>query len=272
MPTAPVFRIAAVADIHYGKHSGGAYQALFDEVSETADVLLLCGDLTDYGLPEEAELLAHDLREHLRIPALAVFGNHDFESGQVEEVREIVENAGVEVLDGTCTAVGEVGFAGVRGFGGGFGRWALSPWGEPAWKALVQEAVDEGLKLDKALSRLETRHRVALLHYAPIRATVVGEPEEIMPFLGSSRLEDPLNRYEVACAFHGHAHAGSPEGETTNGVPVFNVSVPVLERAHPDHPPYRLFELPLSEASTNGRTTSGPSRRAHARSQRAEKG
>ena len=252
MPTSPVFRIAAVADIHYGKHSGGAHRSLFDEVSETADVLLLCGDLTDYGLPEEAELLAHDLREHLHIPVLAVLGNHDFESGQVEAVREIVEGAGVEILDGTCTTLGEVGFAGVRGFGGGFGRRALSPWGEPAWKALVQEAVDEELKLEKALSHLDTRHHVVLLHYAPIRATVVGEPEEIMPFLGSSRLEGPLNRYGVTCAFHGHAHAGTPEGKTANGVPVFNVSVPVLERAYPDHPPYRLFELPLEEPPSNG--------------------
>lgn len=244
MPAPSAFRIAALGDLHYGKHSGGALRPLLEEVSEKADVLLLCGDLTEYGQPEEAELLAADLIEHLHVPALAVLGNHDFESGQAEAVCALLEGAGVEVLDGTGTTVGGVGFAGVRGFGGGFGRWALSPWGEPLWKALVQEAVEEALKLDKALSRLGTAHRVALLHYAPIRATVEGEPEEILPFLGSSRLEEPLNRYGVAAAFHGHAHAGAPEGETASGVPVFNVAVPVLERARPGGLPYRLFELP----------------------------
>lgn len=253
MPASRVFRIAAVSDIHYGKHSGGALRPLFDEVSEKADVLLLGGDLTNYGLPEEAELLAKDLREHLRVPAIAVLGNHDFESDQVEDVCAVLEGAGVEILDGTCTTVGEVGFAGVRGFGGGFGRWALTAWGEPAWKALVQEAVDEALKLDKALARLGTEHRIALLHYAPICATVEGEPEEIWPFLGSSRLEEPLNRYAVAAAFHGHAHAGTPEGQTTAGVPVFNVATPVLSRAYPDRPPYRLFKLPLTAPAKDGR-------------------
>lgn len=247
MSTEPTLRIAAMSDVHYGHHDSDLMRATFEAASDEADVLLLCGDLTNYGKPEEAELLAADLREYVSVPVLAVWGNHDFETDQIEEVCEIVEAAGVEVLDGTCTEVGGVGFAGVRGFGGGFGRWALSPWGEPTWKALVQEAVDEELKLDSALARLNTRHRVVLLHYAPVRETVVGEPEEIFPFLGSSRLEEPLNRYDVTVAFHGHAHAGSPEGRTARGAPVYNVSVPVLQKHVPARPPLRLFEIDLAE-------------------------
>lgn len=247
MPDDQTLRIAAMSDIHYGRHAGSTIQTAFDRVSEEADVLLLCGDLTDYGKPEEAERLAADLREHVSVPILAVWGNHDYESDQIEELHEILTHAGVEILDGSCTEIGGVGFAGVRGFGGGFGRWALSPWGEPAWKALVQEAVDEELKLDAALSRLGTHHRVVLLHYAPIRDTVVGEPEEIFPFLGSSRLEDPLNRYDVTVAFHGHAHAGAPEGRTAHGTPIYNVALPVLQKHYPDRPPFRLFELDLTE-------------------------
>lgn len=240
------FRIAATADIHYGRDDEGRHQALFAAASEAADVLLLCGDLTNYGTAEEARVLAHDLRQHADVPILAVLGNHDFESGTVAELSAVLhDEAGVHLLDGTCAEVEGVGFAGVRGFGGGFGRWALSRWGEPLWKALVQEVVDEELKLDAALGRLQTPQRVALLHYAPIADTVAGEPEVIFPFLGSSRLEEPLNRYEVSVAFHGHAHAGAPEGVTAGGVPVYNVSVPVLERHYPDRPPFRLLELAL---------------------------
>jgi Icc-related predicted phosphoesterase len=238
-----ILRIAAIADLHYGKSSGGKLATALDQANEAADVLLLCGDLTDYGLPEEAELLGRDLREHVDVPVLAVLGNHDFESARQDEVVDCLAAAGVHVLDGTCTEIGGVGFAGVRGYGGGFGRWALSPWGEPMTKAFVQEAVDQELKLDAALSRLESPHRVVLLHYAPIRDTVVGEPEEIMPFLGSGRLAEPINRHEVTAVFHGHAHHGAPEGQTATGVPVYNVSAPLLARCYPDRPPFRLLEV-----------------------------
>ena len=240
-------RIAAVADLHYDRHGAGKHRALFEAASRDADVLLLCGDLTDYGLEEEAVLLADDLRQHCAIPVLAVLGNHDHESGQVEGVCEALDGAKVKLLDGGACVVGGVAFVGVKGFGGGFGRWALSAWGEPAVKAFVQAAVDEALKLDAALSRLDTEHqalhRVALLHYAPVAATVAGEPEVIWPFCGSGRLEEPLDRHAVAVAFHGHAHAGAPEGRTRGGVPVYNVSVPVLQRAFPDRPPFRLVTL-----------------------------
>ena len=140
------------------------------------------------------------------------------------------------ILDGDAVEFHGVGFAGAKGFCGGFGRRALEPWGEPAIKAFVREALDESLKLESALARLRTKHRIALLHYAPIQATVEGEPPEIFPFLGSSRLEEPINRYEVTAVLHGHAHHGSPEGRTSTNVPVYNVSMSLLRRTFPDRP------------------------------------
>jgi Icc-related predicted phosphoesterase len=236
-------RIAATADVHYGKHSKGKLQELFTTVSREADVLLICGDLTDYGLPEEAELLAADIRAHLRIPVIAVLGNHDFESAQPNEVAKVLDEAGVEMLDGEAVEIDGVGFAGVCGFGGGFGRRMLNAWGEPLIKSFVQEAIDQALRLEQALAKLTTDRRVVLLHYSPIRGTVEGEPPEIFPFLGSTRLEEPLNRFRVSAAFHGHAHKGTPEAATSTGIPVFNVSHPLLQSQGADHPPYRLFEI-----------------------------
>jgi Icc-related predicted phosphoesterase len=168
-------------------------------------------------------------------------------------VKEILCAGGVQVLDGDAFEVKGIGFAGVKGFGGGFGPRALGPWGEDTIKAFVREAVDEALKLESALARLRVQHRVALLHYSPIQATVEGEPEAIFPFLGSSRLEEPLNRYPVSAVFHGHAHHGSPEGHTQSNIPVFNVSMPLLKQQFPDRPPFRVVEIPLRpEQSMNG--------------------
>ena len=237
-------RIAAVGDIHVSKASQGAFHNLFAQVSETADVMLLCGDFTDYGLPEEARILARDLSV-VKIPVIAVLGNHDFESGKQDEVRQILTDAGATVLDGEATEVHGVGFAGVKGFAGGFGRGALGPWGELPIKQFVQEAIDESLKLEAALARLRTHRRVAVLHYSPIRGTVEGEPAEIFPYLGSSRLEEPINRYRVSAVFHGHAHRGTAEGRTSTGVPVYNVSMPLLAKLNPDRPPFLILELPL---------------------------
>jgi Icc-related predicted phosphoesterase len=244
-PARRVLRIAAVGDIHVSKASQGQFHAMFTQISSTADVLLLCGDLTDYGLPEEARLLARELSPAVKIPMVAVLGNHEFEGGREHEVREILTEAGVTVLDGEATEVQGVGFAGVKGFGGGFGRGALGPWGESAIKLFVQTAVDEALKLEGALARLRTHRRVAVLHYSPIRATVEGEPPEIYPYLGSSRLEEPINRFRVNAVFHGHAHRGRPEGRTSAGVPVYNVAMPLLAHLNPDRPPYLIVELPL---------------------------
>lgn len=244
MPTPDVIRFAAVGDLHCTKDSAGNLRPLFAEAARSADALLLCGDLTDYGTADEAKVLADELSVATSgIPVVAVLGNHDFESGTPEKVCEILSSAGVKVLDGEACEVHGVGIAGVKGFAGGFGRGALGPWGEGAIKQFVNEALQEALKLESALAKLRTPQRIALLHYAPIQATVEGEPVEIFPFLGTSRLEEPLIRYPVAAVFHGHAHRGSPEGRTVNGTPVFNVARPLLHRLHPDRPPFRLFEV-----------------------------
>jgi Icc-related predicted phosphoesterase len=209
-------------------------------------VVLIAGDLTDYGLPEEATVLARELTA-LRIPAAAVLGNHDVESGKAAEVRQVLVDAGLVVLDGETCELRGVGIAGVKGFGGGFGCRALGPWGETIIKQFVHEAVDEALKLEAALARLRTKQLVALLHYAPVQETVEGEPREIYPFLGSSRLEDPIGRYPVSFVLHGHAHRGQLEGKTQTGVPVYNVSMPLLTRTFPERLPFRVFELPADD-------------------------
>jgi Icc-related predicted phosphoesterase len=250
-------RVAAVGDLHCTRASQGAFQPLFAAASAGADVLLLCGDLTDYGLPEEARVLAKELAAALRIPAVAVLGNHDYESGQHAEVATILRDGGVAILDGDGCEVGGIGIAGVKGLGGGFGERALQPWGEDIFKRFVRETVDEALKLESALARLRTSRRVVILHYSPIQATVEGEPAELYPFLGSSRLEEPLNRYQVDLVFHGHAHHGRPESRTRTGAPVYNVCLPLLRNLDPDRPPVRIVELPDAPASDGERAT-GP--------------
>jgi Icc-related predicted phosphoesterase len=236
-------RIAAMADLHYGKHSRGSLHDLFAEISAKADVLILCGDLTDYGLAEEAEGLVADLRGAVRVPILGVLGNHDFESGQPDLIRDVLEGGGVTMLDGECTEVLGVGFAGVCGFGGGFGRRMLNAWGEPLIKQFVKEALDQAVRLEQALAKLQTEKKIAVLHYSPIRATVVGEDPEIFPFLGSSRLEEPINRFRVTAVFHGHAHNGALEGVTSTGIPVYNISMSVLQKQTPDQARYRIIEV-----------------------------
>ncbi len=239
-------RLAAVGDTHCNKSSGGSLRSFFAQANEAADILLLCGDLTDYGLPEEAHILAEELA-HVSIPIIGVLGNHDYESGQQGEVCKILSSAGVRILDGEACEVHGVGFAGVKGFAGGYGRRALGPWGEAVFKEFVNEALQEALKLESALAKLRTTQRIALLHYAPIEGTVQGEPLEIYPFLGTSRLEEPLIRYTVTAVFHGHAHRGCPEGKTVNNIPVYNVAKPLLARTYPDRPPFRIVEIPVSE-------------------------
>jgi Icc-related predicted phosphoesterase len=240
-------RIAAVGDIHVKKTATGAFHELFARATSSADVILLCGDLTDYGALEEAKVLAKEITTALRIPAIGVLGNHDFEMGHAEEIKAILQEAGVTMLDGDVTEVEGVGFAGVKGFCGGFGRRALGAWGEEMIKKFVHETVEEALKLEAALVRLRTPQKIAVLHYSPIHATCVGEPAEIMPFLGSSRLEEPIDRYRVTAVFHGHAHRGSPEGRTKGNAPVYNVAMPLLAASAPDLPPFRVIEVPISE-------------------------
>jgi Icc-related predicted phosphoesterase len=236
-------RIAAVGDIHVRESDKGKWVEFFKEVSKSADVLLICGDLTDTGDEAEAQVLADELRSCI-IPVVGVLGNHDFEKGRHKLIRQIVQKENVHILDGEAVVLSDIGFAGVKGFGGGFDNHMLSMFGEGAMKAFVQEAVDEALRLDRALARLDAEYKVekkvVLMHYSPIRETIIGEPEPIYPFLGSSRLAEPLNRRNVTAAFHGHAHVGSIEGKTSGGVPVFNVSKPLLIKAGYQYPFYVL--------------------------------
>jgi Icc-related predicted phosphoesterase len=217
-------RLAAMSDLHVSKTGQGALSSAFAQVSERADLLVLCGDLTDYGLPEEARVLARDIGIGLRVPCVAVLGNHDFEAGKQDEVRQILTDAGVTVLDGDSCEL-------------------LGPWGEEIIKSFVREAVNEAFKLESALARLRSPHRVALLHYSPVRSTVEGEPLEIFPYLGSSRLEEPLARYPVTAVVHGHAHNGCLEGRTASGTPVYNVAMPLLKKCWPEQPPFRVIEI-----------------------------
>jgi len=233
-------RIAATADLHYAKHSRGKMHDAFAEISRSADLLLLCGDLTEYGLPEEAEELAADVRSAVRIPVIAVVGNHDYESGQPEMVSKVLDDAGVNVLNGEAIEIAGVGFAGISGFGGGFGRRMLNAWGEPLIKQFVQESISHAIRLEQALVKLQTEKRIVVLHYSPIRATLQGEDPEIYAFLGSSRLEEPINRFRVTAVFHGHAHNGILDGKTSTGIPVYNVSEPALRKTGKS---YRIVEL-----------------------------
>ncbi|MDB5247332.1 MAG: metallophosphoesterase [Segetibacter sp.] len=236
-------RIAAVADIHVKETDKGKWVSYFKEVSQQADVLLICGDLTDTGDEVEAQVLSEELKA-CTIPVVGVLGNHDYEKGRHKLIRQIVQNANVHILNGEAIVINGVGFAGIKGFGGGFDNYMLSMFGEGAMKAFVQEAVDEALHLDRALARLDGDHpnikKIAVLHYAPIKSTIVGEPEPIFPFLGCSRLAEPLTRRQVVAAFHGHAHVGTLEGEAAGGVKVFNVAIPILLKAGYTVPFYLL--------------------------------
>jgi Icc-related predicted phosphoesterase len=256
MPLAKdVIRIAAIGDLHYNRSAAqGSLHGLFSQITQTADILVLCGDLTDYGLPEEARALVREMAP-LTIPSVGVLGNHDCESGQSQELRQIFGDAGITMLDGDSTEILGVGFAGIKGFAGGFGRRALGPWGEDIIKRFVHEAVNEALKLESALARLRSSHLIAVLHYAPVQATVEGEPREIFPFLGCSRLEEPLNRYPVNAVFHGHAHHGQPEGRTTRNAPVYNVSASLMRELFP-HRPFRVFEIDATAVGDERRTGS----------------
>jgi Icc-related predicted phosphoesterase len=242
-------RLAAVGDLHCPRTSNEELHALFHDLSRECDILLLCGDLIDYGKPEEARQLTDQLATIRPMPILAVLGNHEYECGRQDEVAQILSDQGIVVLDGTAVELLGIGFAGIKGFCGGFGKRALQPWGESMLKQFVRESVDEALKLESALAKLRTASRVVLTHYAPIEETVKGEPLEIYPFLGSSRLEEPLNRYGVTAVFHGHAHHGTAEGRTLAGVPVYNVALPLLRRRFPNQRPVRFFDLPRATAS-----------------------
>ena len=234
-------RIAAVADLHFSPQVHDKVRDYMNRVREEADVLVLGGDLTNFGRPEEMDSLLNVI-VRLRIPTISVLGNHDYESGRASELMKMMTDAGVKVLDGTAYERDGVGFAGTKGFPGGFGRGALTAFGEPEVKACVQAAIDESLKLERALSQLRTEKRVVVLHYAPIGDTVKGEPLEIYPYLGSSRLAEVIDRHGADLVLHGHAHAGSPDGKTTAGTPVHNVAM-AINQTRNGAGVYRIFEV-----------------------------
>jgi Icc-related predicted phosphoesterase len=217
-------RVAAIGDLHVQETDTAPYRELFAEISNHADVLLLCGDLTNFGKITEAEILAEDIRAS-SIPVLGVLGNHDYECGVPEEVAKILHEAGMIVLDEQAHEIDGVGFAGVKGFMGGYGRGELAPFGEPIAKLFVDEAMNEARKLENQLRTLRTERSVAVLHYSPIEGTIEGEPEAIFQYLGSQRLCDPIDRFDhVKAVVHGHAHHGTYEGRTPLGTPVYNVA------------------------------------------------
>ena len=225
-------RIAAVADLHYAPPVWERIREKMERVRDEADVLVLAGDLTNYGKTSEMEPLLN-LLVRLRIPTIAVLGNHDYESGQEEELMRMMAGEGIKILDGTGYEREGVGFAGTKGFIGGFGRGVLTAFGEREVKAFVQAAVDEALKLERALSQLRTEKRVVVLHYAPIAGTVTGEPPEIFPYLGTSRLAEVADRHSANLIVHGHAHHGVSLGKTVGGIPVYNVALGLLQAQTP---------------------------------------
>ena len=232
-------KIAAIADLHVREDATISYRAMFNEIGREADILVLAGDLTDLGKPREAELLAEDLRGW-GVPVVGVLGNHDHECDTVEEVTRLLREAGMHLLDGQSVELKGVGFAGVKGFAGGFGRRMLASFGEPAIKAMVAESVNEAMKLENALRQLSTERIVAIVHYAPVEETVSGESLEIYPFLGSSRLAETIDRFPVDAVVHGHAHHGVYEGRTPGGVRVFNVAHRIDK---PSGKPYAILEI-----------------------------
>jgi Icc-related predicted phosphoesterase len=231
-----VIRIAAVGDLHAGPDSAGTIRPRFDGVRDRADVLLLAGDLTRRGTVEEGRILADELAD-IGVPVVAVLGNHDYHSDRQDDLRALLEEAGVEVLEGESTTVdldgGRLGVAGTKGFGGGFAGACATPFGEPQIKSFVGHTEALAASLEGALRKVEdTDVRVALLHFAPIEATLSGERLEIYPFLGSYLLGEAIDRAGADLAFHGHAHRGSEKGVTAAGINVRNVAEHVIGHAY----------------------------------------
>jgi Icc-related predicted phosphoesterase len=234
-------RIATTADLHYSPQSYASLKDQFDRVRDDADILVLAGDLTNYGRPNEMEPLLNVLLR-LRIPTITVLGNHDYESGREQELTAMMIEAGIKVLDGTVYECDGVGFAGTKGFVGGFGREMLTAFGEREIKQFVQASIDEALKLERAMAQLRTDRRMVVLHYSPVVDTVEGEAREIYPFMGTSRLGEVVDRHGANLIVHGHAHHGKMDGRTPGGIPVHNVAISRLQAQKPSAV-YRIFEL-----------------------------
>jgi len=231
--------VACLGDLHVKEDASASFRELFGEISQKADVCVLCGDLTDTGTPKEAEALAEDLRA-CAIPVIGVLGNHDYESDQHATVADILKAAGLHLLDGQSYEVDGVGFVGVKGFIGGFGKRMLSSFGETSIKTLVAESLNEAMRLENAMRMVKSERSLVVLHYAPVVDTVEGEPLEIFPFLGNSRLAETIDRFKVSAVVHGHAHRGKYEGRTPGGAPVYNVAMQIEK---PTGRPYALLEV-----------------------------
>src|SRR6266480_7896416 len=225
-------RIAATADLHFTAQRYSALRDQLNQVRDEADLLVLAGDLTNYGQPAEMETLLNAL-VRLRVPTVAVLGNHDYESDRQADLMKMMTDEGIKVLDGSAYERDGVGFAGTKGFIGGFGRGVLTAFGEPEVKTFVHASIEETLKLERALSQLRAKKRVVVLHYAPIAATVEGEAREIYPFLGTSRLGEIVDRHGADVIVHGHAHNGKCDGQTSGGIPVHNVAITLLQAQSP---------------------------------------
>jgi Icc-related predicted phosphoesterase len=233
-------RVAAVGDVHIGTDTAGRLARGLADVGACADLLLLAGDLTRLGTEEEADCLAAELAD-VDVPIVAVLGNHDLHSDRHERLIERVEEVGITVLEGTTTTITvrgvSVGVAGVRGFGGGFAGRCASDFGEPEMKRFVRTTVLSAERLRRALESLDTDLRIALLHYSPVTDTLVGEPPEIHPFLGSYLLAEAVDAAGADLVLHGHAHRGRERGMTPGGVRVRNVAQPVIGT------PFRVYDL-----------------------------
>jgi Icc-related predicted phosphoesterase len=241
-----VTRVAAVADIHFATDSRGRLRPHLEGIAERADVLLIAGDLTTYGHPDEAATLADELRG-VDVPVFAVLGNHDYHFGREDEVRGAVERAGVRVLEGDAAVIQvngvRVGVAGVKGFGGGFAGACGTEFGEPEMKAFIAHTRSVAERLEGVVADLDADVRIVLLHYAPVKGTLLGERLEIYPFLGSYLLAEAVDRAGADLVFHGHAHRGTEKGVTPGGIHVRNVALPVIRRA------YNVYSLDAGAAA-----------------------
>lgn len=239
---APVgaLRVGAVGDLHVGVDSVGLVRLRLAPIGEHADVLLLAGDLTQHGRVSEARVLADDLRG-LPVPIVAVLGNHDYHADAQDEIRAVLEDAGVIMLEGTSTTLElrgqRLGIAGVKGFGSGFAGACGSEFGEPEMKAYIRHAKAQAQILEEMLRGLDADVRIALTHYSPVPDTLEGERREIYPFLGSYLLAEAIDAAGCDLALHGHAHHGVELGVTPAGVPVRNVAQQVIREA------YRVYRV-----------------------------
>jgi Icc-related predicted phosphoesterase len=239
-----VIRVAAVADFHAGPESAGTLGPLFAGLREEADILLLAGDLTRDGDPDEAEIVVNELKD-VGVPVVAVLGNHDYESDQVPAIIATLRSAGMHILDRSGVVLDVAGqrlaIAGTKGFGGGYGAALADDFGEPEMKAWIQHAEREAAALEDALNALVGDIRIVLLHYSPVTETLNGERLELYPFLGNSMLGAAIDRSGADLVLHGHSHHGSPAGATPGGIPVRNVAQTVIRK------PYAVFLIDEDE-------------------------